>query len=271
MKPKRAIAHKQTAKSVVSGKAADYVTALVRGLDVLTCFEAGRRRMTLSQVAALTKLSRGTSRRLLLTLQAAGYVHGDGKSFWLTPKVLQLAKAFLTSNGLAEVARPFIRWVTEETGESCSVAVLDGPDIVYIARVETRRIFSSGLEPGTRLPAHCASLGQALLAELEPAQLDRWLKDYPLVARTSKTITDPERLRLKLKEVAEQRFAMCDGELEIGLRSVAVPIIGSGGRALAAINIGALETRVSHEKMWRDFVPVLRTAAREIGEAAAEL
>ena len=117
MKPKRAIAHKQTAKSVVSGKAADYVTALVRGLDVLTCFEAGRRRMTLSQVAALTKLSRGTSRRLLLTLQAAGYVHGDGKSFWLTPKVLQLAKAFLTSNGLAEVARPFIRWVTEETGE----------------------------------------------------------------------------------------------------------------------------------------------------------
>src|ERR1700761_3741144 len=179
-------------------KPADFVTALVRGLEVLTAFEAGRRKMTLTQVASLTGLLRGTARRLLLTLQSTGYVASDGKLFWLTPRVLLLAKAYLTSDGLAEIARPVVRWVTEETDESCSVAVLDGPDIVYIARVETRRIFSTGLEPGTRLPAHCASLGHVLLASLEPAQLDRWIKDYTLTPRTPRTITDPDRLRLRL-------------------------------------------------------------------------
>ena len=249
----------------------EFVTALDRGLTVLTCFGSGRRSMTLSQVAVASGLSRGTARRFLLTLQALGYVDGDGKWFRLTPKVLQLATAYLSSNGLAEVAKPVIRRVTEQLGESSSLAVLDGADIVYIARVETRRIFSSGLDPGARLPAHCSSLGRALLAALEPAALDTWLREHPLPALTPRTVTDPERLRAKLQEVRQQGYAVIDGEIEIGIRSIAVPVTDPRGHAVAALNIGTLAARVSLEQMRREFLPVLRAAAREIAAAAEGL
>ncbi len=259
------------APAQVAERAPEFVTALDRGLTVLTCFGAGRRSMTLSQVAAACGLSRGTARRFLLTLQTLGYVGGDGKWFWLTPKVLRLATAYLSSNGLAELARPVIRRVTEQTGESSSLAVLDGADIVYIARVETRRIFSSGLEPGARLPAHCSSLGRVLLAAMEPAQLDRWLGEHPLHALTPRTVTDPERLRAKLREVRQQGYAVIDGEIEIGIRSISVPVIDPQGRTVAALNIGTLAARVSLEQMRRELLPVLRGAAREIGAAAEGL
>ncbi len=227
--------------------------------------------MTLSQVATLTALSRGTARRFLFTLQALGYVASDGKLFWLTPKVLLLAKAYLSGDGLAECARPMIRRVTEQLGESSSLAVLDGADIVYIARVETRRIFSSGLDVGARLPAYCSSLGRVLLAALEPEALELWLRDHRLEPLTARTITDPDRLRTKLQEVRQQDYAVIDGEIEIGIRSIAVPVVNPQGRTLAALNVGTLAARVSLDQMRRDFLPVLRAAAREIGAAAAAL
>ncbi len=252
----------------VAARTPEFVSALDRGLTVLTCFGTGRRSMTLSQVATAAGLSRGTARRFLLTLQALGYVDGDGKWFCLTAKVLQLATAYLSSNGLAELARPVIRRVTEQVGESSSLAVLDGADIVYIARVETRRIFSSGLDPGARLPAHCTSLGRVLLAALEPGQLEEWLRERSLTALTPRTVTDPVRLRAKLNEVRQQGYALIDGEIEIGIRSIAVPVIDGRGRTVAALNVGTLAARVSLEHMRREFLPVLRVAAREIGAAA---
>lgn len=255
----------------VAERMPEFVAALDRGLTVLTCFGTSRRSMTLSQVAAATNLTRGTARRFLLTLQALGYVDGDGKWFRLTPKVLQLATAYLSSNGLAEVAKPLIRRVTEQVGESSSLAVLDGADIVYIARVETRRIFSSGLEPGARLPAHCSSLGRVLLAALEPAALDAWLAANRLDALSPRTVTDPERLRAKLQEVRQQGYAMIDGEIEVGIRSIAVPVTDPRGRIIAALNIGTLAARVSLDQMRREFLPVLRAAAREIAAAAEGL
>ena len=260
-----------SALSTGAENAPEFVTALGRGLEVLTCFGQGHQRMTLSQVAALTDLSRGTARRFLFTLQALGYLAGDGKLFWLTPKVLLLAKAYLSGNGLADAARPVVRKVAELLGESSSLAVLDGADIVYIARVETRRIFSSGLEVGARLPAYCSSLGRVLLAALEPEALENWLRDHKLEPLTARTISDPDRLRLKLQEARQQEYAVIDGEIEIGIRSIAVPVLDARGRTLAALNVGTLAARSSLDRMRKDFLPVLRAAAREIGAAATDL
>jgi IclR family pca regulon transcriptional regulator len=245
----------------------NFVTALARGLDVLFCFNEERRKQTLSQVAAATNLSRGTARRMLLTLSALGYVETDGKFFTLKPKVLELAKAYFTSHGLAEVARPFVRSITEQTGENSAVAVLDGRDIVYIARAEARRIFSSGLEPGSRIAANCASMGQVLLAALENDRLERWLASEPLVARTPHSIADPDMLRARLQKVRDTGYAFIDGEIEMGLISLAVPITTPGGETIAALSVGALSARVSEKRMREDFLPILKLAARDIGAA----
>lgn len=245
-------------------RAPDFVEALARGLNVLASFGPDPGRLTLSEVAQRTDLSRGTARRLLLTLRALNYVETDGRVFWLTPKVLTFSNAYLAPLGLGDAAKAIIKALTDRLNESASIGVLDGPDIVYVARMEIRRLYSSGIEVGTRLPAHCSSLGRMLLAMLDDRQLDLWLSQHELTARTHRTVTNPEKFRAKIQEIRQQHYAIIDGELEIGIRSIAVPIIGRSGRTLAALNASTSAARVSLETLRRTFLPEMRQAAQDL-------
>lgn len=242
----------------------EFVTALERGLNVLVAFGRGPCRMTLTQVADATGLTRGTARRFLLTLQALDYVDSDGKLFWLTPKVLQFSSGYLSAFGVSEAGRSAIRSLTEQIGESSSMAVMDGHDVVYVARVETRRIFSSGLEVGSRLPAFCSSLGRVLLAGLGDEELDRWLADESYVAPSPRSITDPKKVRQKVLEARRLQYAIIDGEMEVGVRSIAVPIHDRAGHTIAALNIGTSAARTSLDHMRKVFLPALREAAHQV-------
>jgi IclR family pca regulon transcriptional regulator len=253
----------------IAERGPDFVEALARGLDVLGSFgveSAGPKhgRLTLSEVAERTNLSRGTARRMLLTLRALKYVDTDGRVFWLTPKVLNFSNAYLTPLGLGDAAKAIIKALTDGLNESSSIGVLDGPDVVYVARMEVRRLYSSGIDVGTRLPAHCSSLGQVLLAALNDEQLNHWLAQHELTPLTPRTITEPEKLRRKLLEIRRQQVAIVDGELEIGIRSVAVPIIGRSGHTFAALNASTSTARVSLDTLSNTFVPALRKAAHEL-------
>lgn len=247
-----------------TGRSPDFVTALERGLNVLAAFGREPCRMTLTQVAEATDLTRGTARRFLLTLQELNFVGSDGKLFWLTPKVMQFANAYLATFGLSEAGRTVIRQLTEEIGESSSMAVLDGYDVVYVARIETRRIFSSGLEVGSRLPAFCSSLGRALLTDLDEAALDKWLREGTFVARSPRTILEPDALRQKVLEAQRLQYAIIDGEVEIGVRSIAVPVRDRAGHVVAALNIGTSAARTSLDHMRRVYLPALREAAAKV-------
>ncbi len=247
-----------------TGRSPDFVTALERGLNVLAAFGREPRRMTLTQVAEATDLSRGTARRFLLTLQQLNFVGSDGKLFWLTPKVLQFSNAYLATFGLSEAGKSVIRQLTEEIGESSSMAVLDGYDVVYVARIETRRIFSSGLEVGSRLPAFCSSLGRALLSGFDEATLDKWLREGTFVAQSPRTIVEPEALRQKILEAQRLQYAIIDGEVEVGVRSIAVPVRDRAGTIVAALNIGTSAARTSLDHMRKVYLPALREAAAKV-------
>jgi IclR family pca regulon transcriptional regulator len=248
----------------------EFVTALERGLNVLGAFGRQPSRMTLSQVAEVTNLSRGTARRFLLTLQTLSFVNSDGKLFWLTPKVLQFSSAYLSTFGITEAGRSIIRNLSEVIGESSSMAVLDGYDVVYVARVETQRIFSSGLEVGSRLPAYCTSLGRVLLAGMSDVELDRYLTGRAIEPQSPRSIVELSALRQKVIEARRQQYAIIDGEVEIGIRSIAVPIHDRTGRTIAALNIGTSAARASLDHMRKVLLPALREAARKIEETMSE-
>jgi len=245
----------------------EFVVAVERGLVVLESFGPGRERLTLSQVAALTGLSRGTARRFLLTLTRLDYLGTDNKLFWLKPKVLRFGNSYLAGFGRAEAVRPVVQAISHQLNESCSMAVLDGADVVYVARAEARRVYSSRIDIGTRLPAHASSLGRVLLAGLSEAALDLWLARHPPVAWTERTITDPALLREKIAEARRLRYAILDGELEIGVRSIAVPVLDPMGRTVAALNIGSAAGRAPLGQLRRVYLPILRKAAQDIAQA----
>lgn len=241
-----------------------FVEALARGLAVIRCFDQEHERLTISEAARLAHLTRATARRSLLTLSALGYVGTDGKHFWLTPKILSLGHAYLSSTPLPRLLQPVLEQVSEQTHESCSASILEGGEIVYIARAATRRIISVGLGVGSRLPAYCTSMGRVLLAALEPAELEAYLQRTPLRPLTPHTLTDPELLREELARVRSEGYALVDQELELGLRSIAVPVKNARGKVLAAINIGAQAGRVSQAEMTHNLLPVLRQAAQSL-------
>jgi IclR family pca regulon transcriptional regulator len=248
----------------VSAPAVDqkqYLQSLERGMAVIQVFSREHPSLTLSEVARLTGLTRATARRILLTLEKLGHVRSDGRRFSLTPRVLTLGWAYLSSLNLWEIAQPMMEDLVQETGESCSAATLDLPDIVYVARVPTRRIMTIALGVGTRLPAHATSMGRVLLADLPADELDAFLTGEKLEAYTDFTIADPEKLRAVLAATREQGWTLVDQELEVGLRSVAAPIRGNDGRTIAALNASGAAARVSIDEMHERFVPaVVRTA-----------
>ena len=245
---------------------ADHVQSLERGISVLRSFDAENSSQTLSEVAKRTGLTRATARRLLLTLTTLGYASTDGRSFTLTPSVLDLGYAYLSSLNIQQIAQPFLEALSEEVRESSSISVLDGSDIVYVARVPTSRIMTIALGLGTRLPAHCTSMGRVLLAELPRGEVHRRVKT-PLEPRTERTITRLAALDEELARVSAQGWALVDQELEIGLRSIAAPLRDSNGRAIAAMNLSTHAGRTSVEELHEVLLPALIQAADSLNDA----
>jgi IclR family pca regulon transcriptional regulator len=245
------------------------VQSLERGLTVLQVFSREHPRLTLAEVARLAGLTRATARRVLLTLEHLGFARSNGRGFELTPRVLDIGYAYLSSLDLASIAEPAMEALVERTHESCSAAVLDGGEIVYVARVPTKRIMTISLGLGSRLPAYATSMGRVLLAELERDQVDDLIGGGPLPVVTDRTITKPAELHDELARVRAQGWALVDQELEIGLRSVAAPLRNRQGAAVAALNVSSHAGRVSLDVIRQDFLPALLDTAEQINQRLA--
>jgi IclR family transcriptional regulator, pca regulon regulatory protein len=242
----------------------DFVASLEKGLAVIEAFDASRPRLTLTDVAKLTGITRAAARRYLRTLTKLNYADFDGRYFSLSPRILRLGYAYLSSTSLSLRLQPFLEKISEETGESSSAAVLDGDDIVYIARSATRRIMSIGLGVGSRLPAYCTSLGRAILAYQTPAEIEAYLERVKLEPKTPKTLTQKSDLRAALEAARQQGYAMVSEELEFGLQSIAVPLIQKNDKVTIALNISAQAARVSAQEMEERFLPTLREASEAL-------
>ena len=247
-------------------KEADFVQSLARGLLVVRSFDSEHRTQTLSEVAKRTGLTRATARRLLLTLHDLGYVSMSGRDFSLAPSVLRLGYAYLSSLGAPAIAQPFLEKLSEQVQESCSMTVLDGTEVVYVARVPTKRIFSLSLALGSRLPAYATSMGRVLLAHLPSEQVDEILNASDLTRITPNTKIKHSEIRDELKKAREQGWYVLDQELEIGLRSVAAPVFGHRG-VVAAINVSTPAARVSMKEVHGEVVPKLMETAAAVSDA----
>ncbi len=247
----------------------EFVRALSRGLAVIEAFGREHPQMTLSDVARQTGLSRGTARRLLLTLQRLGYVAFDGDKFSLLPRALRLGFAYLSSLSMSNLAGPAMAALTQEIGESCSIAVLDGNEIVYVARVAAKRLITDAMSIGSRLPAYATSMGKVLLASLKPAELDAYFAAVKLVAHTPHTIVDESELRSVIERTRRSGYATNDREIELGLRSISVPIVGKDGRVVAAMNVSGQAARVAMKVFVADYLPALRRTAAAVSELVA--
>ncbi|MBE8522285.1 helix-turn-helix domain-containing protein [Amycolatopsis sp. H6(2020)] len=245
-------------------RGAHHVQSLERGLAVIKAFHAGASELTLSDVARATGLTRAAARRFLLTLADLGYVRTDGKYFSLTARVLELGYAYLSSMTLPEVAQPHLEHLSARVHESSSVSVLEGTDIVYVARVAVSRIMTVSINVGTRFPAHATSMGHVLLAGLTEPDLEAYFQVASLDRLTDHTVTTSTHLRTELAKVADQGWAMVDQELEEGLRSVAAPIRDRTGQVVAAVNLSTHASRTTAESVEKDLVPPLLETARAI-------
>ena len=244
-----------------------YVQSLARGLSVIRAFGRDRPSMTLSDIAEVTGLTRATARRFLLTLIELGYVRADGRLFTLTPRVLELGFSYLSGLALPEIVTPHLDGLSRRLNESASSSVLDGGDIVYIARVPARRIMTVSITVGTRFPAHATSMGRVLLAGLDDADLDRYLESFDREHLTAKTVTDAAALRETVEQVRRQGWALVDQELEQGLRSIAAPLHGADGRVVAAINVSTSTSTASLERISDEYRPAVLETAADISAA----
>src|SRR6476646_4076672 len=247
----------------------DYIQSLDRGLQVLRAFNRDRPRCTLSEVAAHIGLSRAVARRSLLTLQHLGYVAAQGRHFFLTPRILELGYSYLSSLDLTELAHEAMEQLSQRTGESCSMAVLDGSDIVYVARVAVRRLMSVALGVGARLPAFAASMGRVLLADKSDRELTVWLRENTFRPITVHTIYKPRSLRAEILQVRRQGYAFVSQELELGLCSIAVPIRSATAVAVCGLNVSMRYSNDVRSVALKKMLPALQEAHHVI-EGAVE-
>lgn len=247
------------------------VQSLSRGLAVIRSFDSSRPRQTLTQVAEATGLARATARRFLHTLVAEGYARTDGSEFWLTPQTLELGFAYLSSLGFPAVAQPHLVRLSHQLNESCSACVLDGTDVVYVARAAAQRIMSENITIGTRFPAYAAAMGRVLLAGLSPADLDEYFREAEFTAFTPGTITDEARLREEIAQVAEQGYSVVDQELEAGLIAVSCPVVDRAGRTVAAVNCSSHAAKLGYQEVVDKLLPPLRVVARDISRDLATI
>jgi IclR family pca regulon transcriptional regulator len=245
----------------------DHLQTLERGLAVIAAFSGRGPWLGLGELATLTGLSKPIVRRIMLTLERLGYARAGDGSFALTPKVLALGYAYLSSVRLTDVARPMMEELTDSLGVGTSLAALDGQEVVYVDRVQRGRVTSINLAVGTRLPAHATSMGHVLLAYSAPAEVDAALGSGPLPALTEWTLTDPEALRGRLAAVRGRGWDAVDQELELGRRSAAAPVFDSEGRAIAALSLSCGTHTCSMERLTSEYLPPLRATARAISEA----
>jgi IclR family pca regulon transcriptional regulator len=247
----------------------EFMATLAKGLALLGAFDKQRPVMTLSDAAKVTGFSRATARRILRTLAELGYVMQNGREFALSSGILKLGFAYLATQSWIEQASPPMRQLSEEFHESCSAAILEAAEIVYVARFPARRIMSVTLAVGTRLPAFHTSLGRIQLGFLDDAELWHRLRSLRLDAYTPSTITDMQALYERVREDHAQGFSIVDEELERGLRSIAVPIVDRAGQAIAGLNISTHSTRTTRNEMRERFLPRLRAVAGQISASVA--
>ena len=241
-----------------------YVQSFARGLEVIRTFSAEAPQQTLTDVATRSGLTRAGARRILLTLESLGYVTTDGKLFRLTPRILDLGFAYLSSMPIWNLAEPVMESLVAQVKESCSAAVLDGTDIVYVMRVPTHKIMSISLGVGSRLPAYCTSMGRVLLASLPEAALLQCLEASDRIARTKNTVTDVQELIARIAQVRKQGWSLVNQELEEGLVSMAAPVTNRAGHTIAALNISGQANRTSARTMQDTMLTPLRDAAAQI-------
>ncbi|WP_443113506.1 IclR family transcriptional regulator domain-containing protein [Herbaspirillum seropedicae] len=241
-----------------------FMTSLARGLAVIRAFSDSRRSLTIAQISQKTGIPRAAVRRCLHTLKQLGYADSDVNNFSLRPKILTLGYSYLSSTPLTVSAQPYLNNISRTLGESCSLAVLDDHEVLYVARSAASRVMSVALNTGSRLPAYCTSLGRAMLAHLPEDQLKAYFDKVKLRALTEKTVVSQKRLRDILAGVRANGYAVIDEELEVGLRSIAVPVRGASGNVLAALNVGAQAARVSVAQMEEEILPVLLRGAQEL-------
>lgn len=243
----------------------NFMTSLARGLLVVQAFSHRKRQMTISQLSKRTGLSRASVRRCLYTLAKLGFAGSDdGRSFYLRPRILALGHSYLSSMPLASSAKPVLEHLSRILHESCSIAMLDGLEIIYVARESVTRIMSIDLGVGSRLPAFCTSMGRILLANVPPPELEGLLQRVEFTQYTERTVKSVEKLRQVLQVVKRDGYSIVDQELELGLRSLAVPIQSPMGRVVASLNVGTHAHRVSLQDMQTRFLPHLRAAAQEL-------
>jgi len=243
---------------------ADFLEALARGLRVVEAFGRERRWLTLSDVARMVDLPRASVRRTLVTLVKLGYAEVDDRLFRLTPRILTLAGAYLSSNAISDIVQPALERLSDELGEACSAAVLDGADIVMIAHASPNRMLPVSAQIGFRLPALSTSLGRILLATLDDKQVDAQLACAKLSKLTPATVTDKAELRREIAKARTDGFALVDQEAESGFRSISVPLKRRDGRTVAALNVGVHTERVALDAMRKVFLPRLRALADDM-------
>jgi IclR family pca regulon transcriptional regulator len=273
-RPKKVAGKVSVAKKVKASpfrtgiKRADFVSAFARGIDLVRAFDADRPRLSIATAADITGMNRAAARRFLLTLVELGYASSNGEIFELTPKVLELGHSYLSSWRITDLVRPSLQVVVDVLKENCSMGMLDGGEVVYIARAEARRIVQNAIiSVGSRIPATVSSMGRVLLAVRDASFVDDFLKRHPLKAFTGSTVTDRGAYLAMLAQVRTQRWCLVDGEFEDGLRSLAVPITDGNGTVIAAINVGAPTSRATSQDMVEQFLPHLQKAGRDISQA----
>ncbi len=223
--------------------------SFAKGLSVIEAFSADKPRLSIAEAASSTGLDRAAARRCLLTLTELGYADFDGKHFSLTPRILRLGTSCLATMPLPRIVQPLLDKLSDEIGQSTSVSILDNAEIVYVARAAQQRLISINLMAGSRLPASCSSMGRVLLASLSDAEIRKILKDQPWKKRTPKTITSVEKTLQLIRRARLQGFAIVDQEIEVGLRSIAVPLLDTRGRTVAALNVGVAAVQDSADEL----------------------
>ncbi len=239
-------------------KPADHVGAFAKGLRIIEAFGAERPRMSITEAARQSDLDRATARRCLLTLHHEGYADYDGKFFTLTHRALRLGLGAMAALPLPQIVQPWLDQLADQIGQSCSVGVLDETEIVYVARAAQRRVMSIGLMPGSRLPAFCTSMGRVLLSALPEDDCRTRIEASNLTPRTPQSLSDPDAIQRAIEETRLAGFAIVDQEIELGLRSIAVPLIDARGKTVAALNTGMAAVQNSAEDLIDLYLPSLQ-------------
>lgn len=238
----------------------DLIAGLEKGLSVISAFDQDRPRLTMTEVASLCGLTRAAARRYLITLEYLGYVTSDRKMYSLTPKVLRLGQSYMHSARLPRIVQPELHKLAYALKEASAAGVLDGADVICIAATSAGRVVSSTLQPGTRVPAYCTANGRVLLSAMPQSEVDAWIAKQTLAPLTPNTITSPERLRTEIARARSQGYATVDQELELGLRTISVPLKSYRGDVLAAMNVSVHAARVSMDQLVNECLPALLQA-----------